>query len=171
MLTIQNTRAAALQLTDAILLDQSIIPIFDLDGVVIDATHRQAIHPDGSLNLEMYRKLSTAANIAKDQVMPLAEVPQFLTDAGRSFFVCTARVMCKNSEKWLRKNGIKPTAVFSREGENDRRKDFELKEYHLTRAFSSLELSRSFLVDDNLANCQMAQRLNMKAIHVPFHGH
>ena len=44
MLTIQNTRAAALQMTDAILLDQSIIPIFDLDGVVIDATHRLKCH-------------------------------------------------------------------------------------------------------------------------------
>ena len=87
MLTIQNTRAAALQMTDAILLDQSIIPIFDLDGVVIDATHRQAIHPDGSLNLEMYRKLSTAANIAKDQV---AEQKRQIKETGKIWLGTTS---------------------------------------------------------------------------------
>lgn len=171
MLTIKNDRAAAQQLTDAILSDRNIIPVFDLDGVVIDATHRQAIHPDGSLNLEMYRKLSTAENIAKDQAMPLASVPQYLTQAKIPFFVCTARVMCSNSRKWLLKNGIEPTAIFDRQGEEDRRRDFELKRWHLSRSFSSLELSRSFLIDDNLANCNMALSLNMKAIHVPFHGH
>lgn len=171
MLTIKNTRAAAQQLIDACLLDEKIIPVFDLDGVVIDATHRQAIHADGSLNLEMYRKLSTAENIAKDKQMPLAEVPQFFTEVGKPFFVCTARVMCSNSRKWLKKNGIKPTAIFDRQGEEDRRRDFELKRWHLSKSFSPLELSRAFLIDDNLANCNMAIGLGMKAIHVPFQGH
>ena len=47
------------------------MPVFDIDGVLFDATHRQATLPDGSLNLEKYRELATPENIAKDRPLPL----------------------------------------------------------------------------------------------------
>ena len=48
------------------------ISIFDMDGTIIDSSHRQATLPDGTLNLSAWIENATPAKIAKDVVLPLA---------------------------------------------------------------------------------------------------
>ena len=46
------------------------ISIFDLDGTVIDSSHRQATKPDGTLNLEHWFENATPDKIAQDRILP-----------------------------------------------------------------------------------------------------
>jgi hypothetical protein len=171
MINLPNTFENSIALARSIELDRQMIPVFDLDGVAIDATHRQILKPDGSLDLDNYRANSTPEKIALDTALPFAITMQQLTEMKRDFFICTARVMCRSSEKWLTKRGINASAIFSRDGESDIRRDFKLKHDHLTSYFSDQELMRAVLIDDNQANLKMAESIGMTAIHVPFHGH
>tara|TARA_Y100001963_G_scaffold150483_1_gene231652 strand:+ start:120 stop:653 length:534 start_codon:yes stop_codon:yes gene_type:complete len=167
----ENTKANALQLVLATMDNASVIPVFDLDGVAIDATHRQICNPDGSLNLAKYREMSTAEHISKDKELPMLYAMQRFSDLGKPFFVCTARVLCVNTRQWLQLRGVNPTHIFSRDGESDHRRDYLLKQDKLTEAFTRSELKRAYLVDDNEANCKMAAGLGMAALHMPFDGH
>lgn len=171
-ITLVNNGASAMSLFQSIQKNAGkIMPVFDLDGVVFDATHRQICNPDGSLNLAKYREMSTAEHIAKDALLPLALVPQLLTMNQIPFAVCTARVACEHTRDLMFNNGINPYRIFAREGETDTRRDYQLKRDHLTNAYDSATLSKSFLIDDNKANIEMALDIGMRAIYVPFEGH
>ena len=58
------------------------IAIFDLDGTVIDSSHRTPNKPDGTLDLEGYFELRTRKNIFKDTLLPLAEKMKEMYAAG-----------------------------------------------------------------------------------------
>lgn len=170
MFTLKNTKKAAKELHATVSVS-GITPVFDMDGVFADATHRQICNPDGSLNLEKYREMSTAEHINKDAELPLIEVLKRMSQEGKEFHICTARVMCKNTLGWLESRGITPKSIMARAGEHDCRRDNRLKKVNLTSRFSHDQLKNMVLIDDNLANCQAAMEIGMKAINVPFEGH
>jgi hypothetical protein len=115
--------------------------------------------------------MSTAEHIANDKPLAMASAARMLSRENYPFFVCTARVVCRNTVKWLAKNGISPLQFMGREGESDHRRDHDLKRYHLQKMFTPEQLRTAYLIDDNVNNCKMALSLEMKAIHVPFDGH
>jgi len=49
------------------------ITIFDLDGTVLDSSHRQATKPDGTLDLAKWFENATPEKIFQDKVLPLAQ--------------------------------------------------------------------------------------------------
>ena len=69
------------------------ITIFDLDGTIIDSSHRQATLADGTLNLPAWIENSTAEKIFGDTVLPLATQVRRRQKAGDYVMVCTARQM------------------------------------------------------------------------------
>ena len=170
MITIKNTRRAARELARAI-IETGAFPQFDLDGVLLNASHRQACHPDGSLNLLKYRENSTPENIALDKEMALIETISILNVHRIKYNVITARVACPSTLARLESAGIRPSIVMARNGEQDRRRDYQLKTDHLVSKFSRRERENMLLIDDNLANCQAVIEIGLKAIHVPFEGH
>lgn len=170
MKTLQNTFQNALALAHGF-LTSDLVPVFDMDGVFADATHRQICNPDGSLNLDKYREMSTAEHIAKDEPLPLITALVALSQARKEFYICTARVACENTRAWLANYGIKPVEIFARDGENDARRDYDLKATKLSAAFTAEERMKMILIDDNVANCEAAKRIGMNAINVPFEGH
>lgn len=140
------------------------LPVFDLDGVLFDATHRQATLPDGSLNLAEYRKSATPENIAKDKPLPLIGAVHALNGANIPYTVCTARLLCEGTFKLLAAHGVFPSAILGRSNE-DGRKDYELK------AEALQFYDKPLLIDDNLANLQAIEKIGGLGIHIPFHGH
>ena len=98
--------------------------IFDLDGTVIDSTHRQG---DGSL--DDWRRLNTIGNIKRDRLLPLADKMQGAIQDGLDVWVCTSRVMGKADFAFLRLQGLLPNGgpVIHRIGEGDARPCGELK--------------------------------------------
>ena len=98
--------------------------IFDLDGTVVDSSHRQG---DGSLN--DWRRLNTVGNIMRDGLLPLAGKMQTAIQDGLDVWVCTSRVMGKADFAFLRLQNLLPNGgpVIHRIGENDQRPCGELK--------------------------------------------
>lgn len=168
MLTFENTSSAALDILQ-IILSGEFTPVFDLDGVAIDARHRQAVHVDGSLNLPEYIKNATPENIARDSPLPILYAMQILSKAGVDFHVCTARTLCKGTVNWLHRHGVFPKQVLGRK-DGDTRKDFLLKKDLLLSHFKP-QLSHVLLIDDNLDNCNMAHSIGCSSIRILFDGH
>lgn len=170
MITIKNTKQSARELARAI-LESGVFPQFDLDGVLLNASHRQACNPDGSLNLDDYRAKSTPENIALDKEMALIETIAILNVHRIPYNVITARVACDGTLARLDKAGIRPNKILARNGEHDTRRDYQLKTDHLVGNYSRRERENMLIIDDNLANCKALVDIGLKAIHVPFGGH
>ena len=84
------------------------IEVFDLDGTVIDSSHRTPSNPDGTLDLQGYYKQRTRQNIFKDTLLPLADV---MKDRYRSgdyhVVICTAREIDQDDLDFLEYHGLK----------------------------------------------------------------
>jgi len=87
---------------------QKKIVVFDLDGTVIDSSHRTPSNPDGTLDLQGYYKQRTRQNIFKDTLLPLADV---MKDRYRSgdyhVVICTAREIDQDDLDFLEYHGLK----------------------------------------------------------------
>ena len=90
------------------------ITIFDLDGTIIDSSHRQATLADGTLNLAKWIENSTAEMIFQDKVLPLATQVRRRQKAGDYVMVCTARLMSDADFEFLQNEGICPDKIVSR---------------------------------------------------------
>ena len=184
MKKIENTPSQALALAQAI-IDSGVEPVFDLDGVLLDATHRQSIYTAdhvalgicnedqiGQLDLDAYRAHTTAEKVNQDKNLPLMAVIDKLNQLDVKYHVATARVItrCPHSSKLLKDRGIKPASIMCRDGEHDKRRDSHLKQTKLVAKFSDRQRANMVLIDDSLGNCKAAMQIGMKAIHVPFRG-
>ena len=67
--------------------------IFDLDGTVIDSTHRQGD------TLDDWRRLNTARNVALDSPLPLLDQMRDAIADDLDVIVCTSRVMSGRGPK------------------------------------------------------------------------
>ena len=87
---------------------QKKIVVFDLDGTVVDSSHRTPSNPDGTLDLQGYYKQRTRQNIFKDTLLPLADV---MKDRYRSgdyhVVICTAREIDQDDLDFLEYHGLK----------------------------------------------------------------
>lgn len=88
--------------------------IFDLDGTVIDSSHRQGA------TLEDWRAMNTRDNIAADGELPLFDHFKDSLDDGLDVIVCTSRVMGEADFEWLDAHGITNCTVICR-AEGDER--------------------------------------------------
>ena len=90
------------------------ISIFDLDGTVIDSSHRQMVKPDGTLDLAKWFEMATPEMIFEDKVLPLAQQIRKRQKAGDYVLVCTARNMTFADFEFLQNEGICPDKIISR---------------------------------------------------------
>ncbi len=65
--------------------------IFDLDGTVIDTSHRYRDLPCGKIDLEYWFANSTPEMVARDSLLPLASVMRTRYAEGHTVVICTAR--------------------------------------------------------------------------------
>lgn len=97
------------------------IYIFDLDGTVIDSSHRHATLPCGALDLAHWIENSTEEKIFKDSLLPLAASMRKAYASGHHVVICTARVMGEADKAFLANNGLRYHALLCRrEGETCR---------------------------------------------------
>ena len=88
--------------------------IFDLDGTVIDSSHRALANADGSIDLNHWRENSTAKMIAKDKLLPLANGWKAIDRKRHQIVVMTARVMGMVDYTFLIHNGLYADFIYSR---------------------------------------------------------
>lgn len=137
--------------------------IFDIDGVLADSSHRQNTLPDGTLDLDNWRKQSTPEKIAKDKPLLYAKYAKLLHKLGFTVKISTARVMSNEDYKWIKKYvGIDKHHIFSRpQGCFDM--DSELKRNHFKVLSRQKNYDKMRFYDDNIHNIRMAKTLGIKA--------
>lgn len=90
------------------------IVIYDLDGTIIDSTHRIKLQENGSLDLDHWKQNNTKEQIFKDDLLPLYW--QLVSDykQGNYIVLCTARELGKWDYEYLHSMGIYYDKIISR---------------------------------------------------------
>jgi hypothetical protein len=135
--------------------------IFDLDHTVIDSSHRQSTLKCGSLDLANWIQNNTPENIARDTLLPLADLWKTLDKQGQMIGVCTARVLQDADYEFLADNGLDYDFILSRPM-GDSSKDDDLKERLLNEQGIKPEEITAFF-DDNEAVLKRLNELNIEA--------
>jgi hypothetical protein len=135
--------------------------IFDLDHTVIDSSHRQSTLKCGSLDLANWIQNNTPENIARDTLLPLADLWKTLDKKGQMIGVCTARVLQDADYEFLADNGLEYDFILSRPM-GDSSKDDDLKERLLNEQGIKPEEITAFF-DDNEAVLKRLNELNIEA--------
>jgi len=103
------------------------IQIWDLDGTVIDSSHRQLTDNTGRLNLEHWVENSTYDKIRSDSLLPHSdEYKKGLGDPDIITIIATARELSINDMAFIHDYLGKPDYYVSR-NKGDRRPDYQIK--------------------------------------------
>jgi phosphoglycolate phosphatase-like HAD superfamily hydrolase len=129
--------------------------IFDLDGTVIDSTHRQATKADGSLDLDHWFANNTQEKILADSLLPLAETMRALAAIGHRIVICTARAIQPADKLFLAINRLPYDALLYREmgnTESDASLKVRLLEtYFIGEGLNNAAQAKAIMFDDNLS--------------------
>lgn len=128
--------------------------IFDLDGTVIDSSHRQLNKPCGSIDLAHWRENCTPDKIARDTLLPLARAMRRFYAAGHTVIVCTSRIMSEADFRFLQANDL-PFHVALHRDETDVRSCGEMKvalltEYLMQHTGKGIRENNCIMFEDNL---------------------
>ena len=142
------------------------ISIFDLDGTIIDSSHRQATLPDGTLNLKHWFENATAEKIFDDTVLPLATQVRRRQNAGVYVMVCTARNMQDADFEFLQNAGICPDKIISRPTGN-MEADATLKAKQLNSFLSLKQFAKAnkVMFDDAASVRSTLRKIGIAVIH------
>ena len=125
---------------------QKTLNIFDLDGTVINSSHRRQYNADGTLDINAWRKC-TRESIMRDSLLPLASVMRELIATNKMVAICTARVLGKADWEYLEMHQILPRIIISRI-EGDTTPDAEFKTRELQWSFGAGLLMQSQMWED-----------------------
>ena len=144
--------------------------IFDLDGTVIDSSHRQNTLPDGSLDLAHWVENNTVDKILADSLLPLAEKMRSVRSVKDTVAVITARVIQDADLAFLKRNDLRFDYLYSRAQGNTSPDDL-LKRRAVLRLAKKLQRSMAWMrkntvfFDDNLAVLDIMESMGIKTIN------
>ena len=129
------------------------IRIYDLDGTIIDSSHRARHDQNGKLDLEHWKANNTKENIFKDDLLPMYW--QLVADYknGDYVIICTAREMGKWDYEYLHQMGIYYDRILSRPT-GEETADWKLKRKLLNPFFNLKPFQKyeKYFYDDNNSN-------------------
>ena len=141
--------------------------IWDLDGTVIDSSHRYSTLANGDIDLPRWIADNTRENIEQDKLLPLAELMKSNYRLGDTVIICTARVLGVWDKVFLAEHGIKAHFVLSR-ALGDNRGDADMKRQKLLALFADLKIPfarwtrNATFYDDNQGVLNMAEKLGIR---------
>jgi phosphoglycolate phosphatase-like HAD superfamily hydrolase len=103
------------------------IHIFDMDGTLVDSSHRYRTMPCGTrIDLQHWRDNEHRA--ADDTLLPIVAKYRALLDSPCDYVViATARIGDTHTREFLKRHGIEPQAFIARRDDTDNRGGAELK--------------------------------------------
>ena len=138
------------------------IRIYDLDGTIIDSSHR-ARHISGKLDLDHWKANNTKENIFKDDLLPMYW--QLIADYknGDYIILCTAREMGKWDFEYLHSMGIYYDKILSRPI-GVQTADWKLKRKLLNPFFNLKPFQKyeKYFYDDNNSNLLALEGMGAK---------
>ena len=144
--------------------------IFDLDGTVIDSSHRQNTLPDGSLDLAHWIENNTVEKILADSLLPLADKMRSVRSVKDTVAVITARVIQDADLAFLKRNDLKFDFLYSR-AEGNNTPDDLLKRRAILKLARKLQRSMAWMrkntifFDDNLAVLDIMESMGIKTVN------
>jgi len=136
--------------------------IYDLDGTVIDSSHRRRFDTNGNLRLSYWKSHNTRKDIFGDSLLPLAKHMKKKM-IGNIVLVCTARNISQDDLDFLENNGLRYDHIISRpKGVNT--EDHILK-YHQLKKFlvqNPYLPKRKIMYDDSMENLQEISKLKIE---------
>ncbi len=168
-----KNEAASVAKLLTVILEKGLTPVFDLDGVLLDASHRQACNPDGTLNLEQYIKDAYYENVMDDKSLPLIGLVGALNNLGMEYHIATARPLCQGTKDKLKRYDVNYSKAIHRGGRDsgDNRRDSVLKVEGLKEQFTPEQHKTMMLIDDNLVNLNAVSQLGLATAYIPWNGH
>jgi beta-phosphoglucomutase-like phosphatase (HAD superfamily) len=137
--------------------------IYDLDGTVIDSSHRRRFNTNGDLRLSYWKSHNTRKDIFGDSLLPLAKHMKKKM-IGNIVLVCTARNISQDDLDFLENNGLRYDHIISRpKGVNTA--DHILKYYQLKKFLKDnphLQDRRKIMYDDSMENLQEISKLKIE---------
>ena len=137
--------------------------IYDLDGTVIDSSHRRRFDTEGNLRLSYWRSHNTRKDVFGDSLLPLAKHMKKKM-IGNIVLICTAREISQNDLDFLENNGLRYDHIISRpKGINTA--DHILKYYQLKKFLKEnpyLNDKRKIMYDDSMENLQEISKLKIE---------
>ena len=129
------------------------ICIYDLDGTVIDSSHRATHDEQGNIDLDNWKAKSTKDFIFQDSLMPLYSQLQKDYKNGNMVILCTARELSKWDLEFIHFYNIYYDRIISRPVGN-REKDYKLKKNQLRYLFTLPQYKdkEKIFYDDNSNN-------------------
>ena len=129
------------------------IMIYDLDGTIIDSSHRARYDENGKLDLEHWKENNTKENIFNDNLLPMWKQLQMDYKQGHIIILCTARELGKWDWEYIHSMGIYYDYVKSRK-EGETTVDWKLKKRLLNPFFNlkPFKKAEKFFYDDNQLN-------------------
>jgi beta-phosphoglucomutase-like phosphatase (HAD superfamily) len=139
------------------------LAIFDLDGTVIDSSHRHAALPCGNVDLVHWVENSTPDKIFLDSLLPLIEKMREFYNAGVPVAICTARVLKRADFQFFLAKSVPFNYVLSRP-KGCTTPDGQLKSEQLLRLFRRLGLAPSEceMWDDNPSVLSAVSEIGVK---------
>ena len=103
------------------------IAVFDLDGTVLDSSHRALLNEQGGINIEEWRT-HTSEQILNDSELPLA---QYMRDCIKNpsvrVWICTSRNLSRADYELLENLGLRGADLILSRDRNDNREDVAYK--------------------------------------------
>jgi hypothetical protein len=142
------------------------VTIFDLDGTVIDSSHRQATLPNGNLDLANWIANSTPEKIFKDKVLPLAQEIRRRNKKGDYTIICTARNLSYADFEFLMENGLLADKVISRpQGNNENDAKLKRKQLNSFLSLKQFKQAHKIMFDDNNEVRSLLRQIGISVIH------
>jgi FMN phosphatase YigB (HAD superfamily) len=144
--------------------------IFDLDGTVIDSSHRVPLTQSGNLHLSRYKRESMSKEkIFADTLYPLARFMKLLIKKNCNVWICTAREMTQSDYDFLAIHSIKPKIILSRPID-DKRPDKLLKKNLLNKLFNLKQYrnSKKYMFEDSITVTEELEQHGIKMLSPDF---
>lgn len=147
------------------------IHTYDLDGVLVDTSHRYRNLDNGAIDLDYWMKNKTVEKIAQDKLLPLSK--QYQADCvNPSIYtiICTARVQDILDIDFIFYRLGMPDKLIMRPVNNQER-DAVLKRKQLQRLFNLRQFQNKprKLWEDNKRNIEALRHLFTDCFHIPSH--
>lgn len=143
------------------------IRVYDLDGVLVDTSHRYRNKANGTIDLDYWR--ANCHKLDQDKLLP--HVAQYRADCKRKdiyVILCTAREIHPRDLAFIHNRLGKPNRIFMRPlGDNT--PDSELKRRTLTRFFNLRQFAKlpKYFFEDNLRNIKACANIFTRCYYIP----
>ena len=103
------------------------IAVFDLDGTVLDSSHRALLNEQGGINIEEWRT-HTREQILNDSELPLISyMRDCISNPSVRVWICTSRNLSRADYELLENLGIRGADLILSRDRNDNREDVAYK--------------------------------------------